>query len=95
MKTIAIIATALLISTTAFADNSESKRILTITDSFGRLLTMPVKVEEASEELPFNASEIFNEVRTKNSAQVFDISEMSRPESEEEIPAELQHIIIQ
>jgi hypothetical protein len=95
MKTIAIIATALLISTAAFADNSESKRILTITDSFGRLLTMPVKVEEASEELPFNARDIFNEVRTKNSAQVFDISEMSRPESEEEIPAELQHIIIQ
>lgn len=95
MKTIAIIATALLISTAAFADNSESKRTLTIRDSFGRLLTMPVKVEEASEELPFNARAIFDEVRTKNATQVFDISDMSRPESEEEIPAELKHLIIQ
>ena len=92
MKTIAIIATALIMFSTSFSFAETSKRTLTVIDSFGRILSMPVKVEEAVEELPFNQTEMVRQSRIDHVSRVFDISCMSKPETAEEIPAELKGI---
>jgi hypothetical protein len=90
MKTIAIIATAMIMFSTSFSFAETNKRTLTVIDSFGRKLTMPVKVEEAAEEIPFDQTEIVRQSRVDHASRVFEISCMSKPESAEEIPAELK-----
>lgn len=94
MKTIAILATALLISTASFADSVSTKRTLTFRDSFGRVLSMPMKMEEAQEELPFNHADVLGQIRAGHSNQIFDVSGLSNPENGvDDIPASLRHLI--
>jgi hypothetical protein len=93
MKTIAIIAAALIMFSTSFSFAETNKRTLTIVDSFGRMLSMPVKVEEAAEELPFDQTAIVRQSRIDHVSRIFDISCMSKPETAEEIPAELKGIL--
>lgn len=93
MKTILILAASILISTAAFADSAAKTKTLTVRDSFGRILTMPMMIEEASEDMPIDTREIFEQIKTEKAHQVFDISRMSRQEEAEEIPSALQHVI--
>ena len=92
MKTLVAITAALLISTASFADGLNKNRTLTFKDSFGRIMSMPLMTEEAAEEMPFDQTEIFNEVKSERNTRIFDISNMSRPESAEAIPAELKQL---
>lgn len=92
MKTLIAITAALIISTASFADGLTTKKTLTFNDSFGRILSMPLMIEEATDEMPFDQTEIFNEVKSERNNRIFDISGMSRPESAEEIPAELKQV---
>ncbi|MFO7999393.1 MAG: hypothetical protein R6U86_10490 [Bacteroidales bacterium] len=95
MKTKIIITAAFIVLGT-FAQAAAPKRTLTVYDTFGRALTMPVKTEEAAETLPFDQEQMISSEQKRQSAQVFDISKMSRPESEvNDIPGELRHIIHQ
>jgi len=94
MKTIAIIATALMMFSTSFANAATTSRTLTVIDSFGRILSMPVKVEVAQEELPFNLPEMWKQSRVDQSSMIFDISGMSKPEKAEEIPAEVKDLFL-
>lgn len=93
MKTILILAASILISTAAIADSAAKTKTLTVRDSFGRILTMPMKIEEASDDMPFDTQELFKQINTEKVHQIFDISGMSRPEESEEIPSALQHVI--
>ncbi len=93
MKTIAIIATAMIMFSTSFSFAETNRRTLTVIDSFGRMLSMPVKVEEAAEELPFDQTEVVRQSRIDHVSMVFDISVMSKPETAEEIPSELKGIV--
>lgn len=90
MKTIAIIAASLIMLSASFSNANTPKTTMTFIDSFGRMFCMPVKVEEAVEEFPFDQTEWINSDSKKASSTVFDISNLSKPEIEEEIPAELE-----
>ncbi len=95
MKTFAIIAAAMIMFSTSFANAATTSRTLTVIDSFGRILSMPVKVEEAQEELPFNLPDTGKQSRVDQSSMIFDISGMSKPEKAEEIPAEVKALFFQ
>ena len=92
MKTLVTFAAALIISTASFADGLNINRTLTFKDSFGRILTMPLMVEEALEDTPFNHTMILHEAKSDRNTRIFDISNMSRSESADAIPTELRHL---
>ena len=83
MKTRTIIATLLLtISVTVSGYASGPKRVLTFQDALGRKLSMPVKVEEAQDTLPFDACREFHAARSVDVNRSIDISGMSKPEKD-------------
>ncbi len=92
-----IFATALIIFATTFANATAPKRVLTFKDTFGRILTMPAIEEVAQEEaFPFDQPAVFQRAKAETINQVFDISNMSKPETEvDDIPVELKNVIIQ
>jgi hypothetical protein len=93
MKTKLII-TAALILTATLGQATTPKRTLTFYDALGRALTMPVKVEEATDTLPFDQAVEFSRARRSLFERKFDLSEMSKPETEvNDIPCELRPII--
>lgn len=93
MKT-KIIITAAFILIGTFAQAAAPKRTLTVYDTLGRALTMPVVVEEAPEALPFEVLQVMDNDNLKRSTQVFDVSRMSKPETEaNDVPCELRHLI--
>lgn len=94
MKTFAIIATAIILLTTASVQAAPSKHMLTFKDALGRTLTMPEFVEEAIDELPVNHNEIVKQAKAESAAQIFDITGMSRQETfVNDIPESLEGVI--
>jgi hypothetical protein len=91
-----IFTTALIIFATIFAQATAPKRVLTFKDTFGRILTMPAIEETAREEaFPFDQPAVFKKAQSETFNQVFDITHMSKPETEvDDIPAELKNIIV-
>jgi hypothetical protein len=92
MKTKIIITAALIILGTIA--QAAPKRTLTVYDTLGRALTMPVVVEEAAEALPAEMEEIVNSPCRTRTTLIFDVSAMSKPEAEiNDVPGELRHLI--
>jgi hypothetical protein len=91
-----IFATALIVFATIFAQATAPKRVLTFKDTFGRILTMPAIEETAQEEaFPFDQPAVFKKAQSETIDQIFDITRMSKPETEvDDIPVELKNIII-
>lgn len=91
-----IFATALIIFATTFANATAPKRLLTFKDTFGRILTMPAIEEVAQEEaFPFDQPAVFQRAMSETINQVFDISKMSKPETDvDDVPVELKNVII-
>lgn len=91
-----IFTTALIILATIFAQATAPKRVLTFKDTFGRILTMPAIEETAQEEaFPFDQPAVFKKAQSETINQVFNISNMSKPETEvDDIPAKLKNVII-
>ena len=95
MKTIAIIATSLILFSASFSIASAPRNTITVIDSFGRMLSMPVKAEEALDEFPFDQTELTNNFGKEQSSMIFDICELSKPEVPEEIPTELKALFFE
>lgn len=77
----------------SMATASETQRTLSFRDALGRTFTMPVKVEEATETIPFDIQAEFRRIRQSDAARIFDISQMSKPEEEEALPFDLEKVI--
>ncbi len=94
MKTKVIISAAFLVLFTAMTFASSPKEVLKLKDSYGRILTMPVKTEEAvTDSLPFDLHDVFVKTRLQEVNTVFDISGMIKPEEEvDDVPRELRHL---
>ncbi len=93
MKTKAIIiaAAAFIISISGLFANP-TKTTLTFFDANGRTLIQPIMGEETCEELPFEVAIVFQSIRTESAYRVYDLSEMSMPETEEEVPFDLKKV---
>jgi len=84
-----ITAAAIIFSITATMANP-NETTLTFWSSHGQKLIQPMMPEETAEPIPcFVVSEIEN-IRNENTYRVFDLSELMKPEVEEELPLYLQ-----
>jgi len=93
MKTrIIITAAAIMFSITLASANPN--RTLTFRDAFGRTLIQPIKVEEASDSLPLEVQAEFIRMRQEAANQVFDLTELMKPEVEEPLPFDLNKTFI-
>ena len=94
MKTLATIAAAIMILTTTSLQAAPSKRMLTLKDAMGRILTQPEYVEEATDDFPFDQAKVLQEVKTETFSRQIDLSGMSKPEaSANDIPESLKSLI--
>ncbi len=90
-KSIIIAAAAIIFSISGLFANPTGKT-LTFFDAYGRTLIQPIMGEEAIEDLPFDAAAVFQSVQSERAYQVFDLSELSKPEVEEELPFDLNKV---
>jgi hypothetical protein len=92
MKTRIIITAAIIFFTTTLSVAGPKERTLTFRDALGRTLSLPVITEEAAETAPFDTRAEFSRIRSNAINQVFDISQMIKPEKEEELPFDLETV---
>lgn len=92
MKTRILITAAIIFISTTLAIAAPKERTITFRDALGRTLTMPVINEEAAETAPFDTRAEFSRIRSNDINRVFDISQMSKPEKEEELPFDLETV---
>lgn len=91
MKTKLMITFAAIIFSAAIAQANPGRN-LTFLDAKGRTLVQPLKADEAPDSVPFDIAATFISVRQDVSQQVFDISELMKPEEEEPIPFDVQAV---
>ncbi len=87
-----ITAIAITISMNGLMAN-QSESILTFWNAAGEKLIQPVMVHESDEALPLEVRCEFERMRNGMIHKTFDISELTRPEEEEELPYFIQNII--
>ena len=92
MKTRIIITAAAILFSVSLANAGSKERTLSFRDALGRTLSIPV-MEEKAEATPFDTHAEFSRIRTSNINQVFDISQMSRPETDEALPFDLDAVL--
>ncbi len=93
MKTIQLLAAALLIFAATFAQASAPKRTLTMKDAFGRTFTMPVKAEEAIDPAPASGGFNIQQALQQETPGVIDVSSLRKPEPDaDDIPFDLNKI---
>lgn len=98
MKTKLIISATLIFAASFMASASAPKRMLTMYDQLGRMLTMPVKAEaEAEKEVfPFDCKIEFNRYRSSEMNRTFDLNGITKPEAEmNDIPFDLGNVFKQ
>lgn len=92
MKAKIIIAAASILFSISIAQANPTGTQLTFWDSMGRMLIQPIMAEEATEALPFELETEMEKIRKESIYRVFDISELIKPEVEEELPFDLQKV---
>ena len=65
---------------------NQSESTLTFWNAMGEKLIQPIILEEATETLPVELRCEFMNARNSKLFRVFDLSELTRPEREEELP---------
>ncbi len=92
MKTKTLLFAAALIFSSLYVHAEPTKRTLTFRNALGRIIELPVKEEVASEDFPF---EIENQISKASfdPHQVFDLSLLTKPEKEEELPFDPQKVL--
>ena len=85
-----ITAAAIIFSiTTAMANPTETT--LTFWSSLGQKLTQPI-MPEAAEPIPAEVANNSESIRNENIHRVFDLSKLTKPEVEEELPFDLEKV---
>ncbi len=93
-KSIIITAAAIIFSISGLFANPTGKN-LTFFDANGKTLIQPILGEEATEELPLDVAVVFQNIQSELAYQVFDLSELTKPEVEEELPFDLETVFQQ
>ncbi len=92
MKAKILITAASILFSIGIASANPTATQLTFFDSMGRMLIQPIMTEEATEALPFEIETEIEKIRKESIHRIFDISELSKPEVEEELPFDLQNV---
>ncbi|TVR44670.1 MAG: hypothetical protein EA394_00155 [Bacteroidia bacterium] len=86
-----ITAAAIIFSITATMANP-NETTLTFRSALGQMLIQPIMPEEAAEPIPNAVASKVENIRKENIYRVFDLSELMKPEVEEELPFDLDKI---
>ncbi len=86
-----ITAAAIIFSITATMANP-TETTLTFWSSLGQKLIQPIMLEEVAEPIPFEVAKEVENIWSKNTYRVFDLSELTKPEVEEELPFDLEKV---
>ncbi len=86
-----ITAAAIIFSITATMANP-AETALTFWSSFGQKLIQPIMPEETAEPVPFTVINEVEKLRNENVYRIFDLSELTKPEVEEELPFDLEKV---
>lgn len=70
---------------------NQSESTLTFWNAMGEKLVQPIILEEATETLPVEIRCEFRNARNSKIFRVLDLSELARPEQEEELPYYIRH----
>lgn len=82
MKSKHIAAAIFFVLASAFTLESSAKGTITMVDAMGRVLTMPVKGEEAAVEFPFDTTFEFHCARIQQVNNTLELSNMIKPEKD-------------
>ncbi len=93
MKTRIFITAIVLLFSISLASASPKTRTLSFRDALGRTFTMPTIIEEAQEAAPFDIQAEFSRIRTNETARMIDLTNMIKPEQEEELPFDLNEVL--
>ncbi len=91
MKTKLMIIFAAIIFSVTIAQANPGRN-LTFLDAKGRTLVQPLKADEAPDSIPFDIAATFISIRQDVIHQVFDISDLMKPEEEEPVPFDVQEV---
>ena len=87
-----ITAAAIIFSITSATMANPNETNLTFWSALGQKLIQPIMPEEATDTLPFAVASEVESIRTENTFRVFDLSELTKPEVEEELPFDLEKV---
>ncbi len=92
MKTKSIIIAATNLYSICSLSANPTRSTLTFLDANGRTLIQPIMGEETYETLPFEVAAVFQSIRTERAYRVYDLTELTKPEAEEELPFDLDKV---
>ena len=87
-----ITAAAIIFSITTATIANPNETTLTFWSSLGQKLIQPIMQEEITEPIPFEVANEVETIRIENTFRVFDLSQLTRPEMEEELPFDLEKV---
>ena len=87
-----ITAAAIIFSITTATMANPNETTLTFWSSLGQKLIQPIMPEEIAEPVPFEVTNKAEVIRAENIFRIFDLSELTKPEVEEELPFDLEKV---
>ncbi len=95
MKTKVMITAAAILFTISLANANPTRTFLKFYDAMGTELIQPFFAEEATDSVPFEIAAEFTKIKQEKIFRVYDLSELTKPEQEEELPFDLETVFRQ
>lgn len=93
MKTKIFTTVAVLLISISFVSANPTETTLRFWDSMGRMLIQPFQAEEATDSLPAAVKQETERRKQERIYRVYDLSELTKPEEEEELPFDLESVL--
>ena len=87
-----ITAAAIIFSITTATMANPTETTLTFWNALGQKLIQPIMPEEAAEPVPFTVEREIENISNNMAYRVFDLSQLTKPEVEEELPFDLEKV---
>lgn len=91
MKTKIIFAAVAIIFSINASMANQSESTITFWNAMGEKLVQPIMMEEETETLPVELRCEFKHIRSSGNFRIFDLTEFTKPEAEEDLPYYLKN----
>lgn len=95
MKTKVLITAAIIFLSISFANANPSRTALKFYNAMGKELLQPIIAEETADSLPLEIAAEFTKIKHEKIFRIYDLSELTKPEEEEELPFDLETVFRQ
>lgn len=90
MKTKALITAAVIFFSISLANANPTRTFLKFYDAMGKELIQPFFEEVATDSVPYEVAAEFTRIKHEKIFRIYDLSELTKPEQEEELPFDLE-----